>query len=68
MRTTVHSSNRTGSRVVPEWPAQSEVENPLEHQEGTDGLVSVKLAAAPPPMIVVVEPVVHGGGINPEGE
>lgn len=31
-------------------------------------MVSVKLAAAPPPMMVVVEPVVHGLGINPEGE
>jgi len=47
---------------------QSEAENPLEHQEGTDGLVSVKRATASPPMMVVVEAVVHGGGINPEGE
>ncbi len=48
--------------------SQSEVENPLEHQEGCDGLVSVKLAVAPPPMMVVVKPVAHGLGINPEGE
>ena len=42
--------------------------HPLEHQEGCDGMVSVKLAAAPPPMMVVVKPVAHGLGINPEGE
>ncbi len=65
--TTAHSSTRAGSRVVPGWP-QSEVENPLEHQGSTDGLVSVKQAAAPPPMMVVVKPVVHGLGINPGGE
>ncbi len=47
--------------------SQSEAENPLEHQEGADGLVSVKLAAPPPPMMVVVKPVVHGLGINLEG-
>ncbi len=46
---------------------QSETEHSLEHQ-GRNGLVSVKLTAAPPPVIVMVEPAVHDFGINPEGE
>ena len=48
--------------------SQSEVENPLEHQEGGDDLFGVKLATAPPSMMVVVKPIAHGLGINPEGE
>ncbi len=61
-------SNRQKEPIKSLSGPQSEVENPLEHQEGTDGLVSVKLAAPPPPMMVVVKPVAHGLGINPEGE
>ncbi len=48
--------------------SQGEAENPLEHQEGRDGLVGVELATTPSPVMVVVEPVVHGICINPEGE
>ncbi len=43
-------------------------ENPLEHQEGEDGLIGVELVAAPFSVMIMVEPVVHGGGIHPEGE
>lgn len=39
--------------------SQGETENPLEHQDGSDGLVGVELTAAALSVMVVVEPVVQ---------
>ena len=56
------NSNRESSNPL------SDADNPLEHQEGRDALISAKLALAPSSVMVMVKQVAHGLGINPEGE
>lgn len=45
---------------------QGEVENALEHEKGTDGLVGVEGASSPPAMMFLMEPVMNDMLINPE--
>jgi len=48
--------------------SQGETQNPLEHRDGSDGLVGVELTAAALSVMVVVKPIVQDICINPECE
>ncbi len=45
---------------------QGEIENALEHEKGTDGLVGVEGASSPSAMMFLMEPVMNDILINPE--